>query len=125
MPDLTIEEIEAELKEIHENLQNELIMFDFDESMSFTGQIEQFIEDAKNRTKISMLARILRAVIKNRIPDLESDGSSSITAISNLHELVESARILTEKLDRLDREEIRMFAAKLARCSQHLWGWLR
>lgn len=125
MPDLTIEEIEAELKEIYENLQNELIMFDFDESMSFTGQIEQFIEDAKNRTKISMLARILREVIKNRIPDLESDGSSSITATSNLHELVESARILTEKLDRLDREEIRMFAVKLARCSQHLWGWLR
>jgi hypothetical protein len=33
MPDLTIEEIEAELKEIYENLQNELIMFDFDESI--------------------------------------------------------------------------------------------
>jgi hypothetical protein len=72
-----------------------------------------------------MLARMLREVIKNRIPDLASDGSSSIIVTSNLNELVESARISTEKLDRLDREEIRMFAVKLARCSQHLWGWLR
>jgi hypothetical protein len=125
MPDLTIEEIEAELKEIHENLQDELIIFDFDESISFAGQIEQFIEDARDRTKISMLAKILREVIKNRSPDLESDGASSITETSNLDELVESARILTEKLDRPNREEIHMLAVKLARCSQNLWGWLR
>jgi hypothetical protein len=110
MPDLTIEEIEAELKEIHENTQNELIIFDFDESISFTSQIEQFIEDARDRTKISMLAKILREVIKNRSPDLESDGVSSITVTSNLDELVESARILTEKLERSNREEIHMLA---------------
>jgi hypothetical protein len=125
MPDLTIEEIEAELKEIHENTQNELIIFDFDESISFTSQIEQFIEDARDQTKISMLAKILREVIKNRSPDLESDGVSSITVTSNLDELVESARILTEKLERSNREEIHMLAVKLARCSQNLWGWLR
>jgi hypothetical protein len=125
MPDLTIEEIEAELKEIHENTQDELIIFTFDESISFADQIEQFIEDARDRTKISMLAKILREVIKNRSPDLESDGASSITATSNLDELVESARIFTEKLDRPNQEEIHMLAVKLAKCSQNLWGWLR